>query len=334
MSNFFRLQAPPNVSSVHQFDLVGFFILLAVLAVIGLVVENATFLSLITIGLVWLSVNASWNLVVGYAGIFSFGQIAFFATGAYSAGVLNHHLGMSPYLSTLLAPLGGAAAALLIGFVAIRLRGVYVALVTLSFHELLRTLVSTDYSGLTGGPNGLAVARYLPGASVLAQARVDYFLALAIFLLTAVLLLKLLSSPFGLALVASRDAEHVATARGVNRQRYQLTAFVLSGAIAGLAGGFYAHYVGVVAPTIISFALAMNLFAMIIVGGIGTFWGPVIGTAVITLVTTYYQGVSPQYQSLIVASILVIMVLFLPKGLVGLARSVSHFISYRYSLRT
>ena len=316
-SNFFA-----NVSLVERTDFSGFAVLAVFLSFIGIFVQDATQLSLLTIGLVWLSVNKSWNLVLGYAGIFSFGQVAFFASGAYVSGILNYHLGISPYVTLLAAPFGGATAALFIGFAAVKLRGVYVALVTLAFHELLRTLISTDYSGLTGGPNGLQVAKFLPGASLLAQARVDYFVAVSIFFLTGGLVLKLLSSPFGLALVATRDAENVATARGVNRQWYQLCALIISGAIAGLAGGFYAHYVGVVAPTIISFALVMNLFAMIIVGGIGTFWGPIVGTVSVTLLTTYLQGTFPQHQSLIVASILVVMVLFLPTGLVGLTRSI------------
>jgi branched-chain amino acid transport system permease protein len=99
---------------------------------------------------------------------------------------------------------------------------------------------------------------------------------------------------------------------------------VLAGAIAGLAGGFYAHYVGVVAPTIISFALVMDLFAMVIVGGIGTFWGPILGTAVISALTVYIQGSHAQYQSLVVAAALVIMVLFFRTGLIGILRSLRH----------
>ena len=86
------------------------------LALFGILASDATLLSLATIGLVWLSVNASWNLVLGYAGLFSFGQIAFFASGAYTSGVLNHHLGVPPYLAMLVAPIGAAVAALLIGW--------------------------------------------------------------------------------------------------------------------------------------------------------------------------------------------------------------------------
>ena len=312
-----------SVALTGRRDAIGFSLLLVALLAVGIAYPNPTLLSLITIGLVWLSVNAAWNLVLGYAGIFSFGQIAFFSVGAYCAGIANAHLGLPAALSTIVGPLGGALAAFLIGLAALRLRGVYVALVTLAFHELLRTMISTDYSTLTGGPNGLVVSRYLPGASAVAQAQLDFLIAWGILAITGFLLWSLLRSPFALALVASRDAEHVATARGVSRKHYQISAFVLSGAIAGLAGGFYAHYVGVVAPTIISFALVMNLFAMIVVGGMGTFWGPMLGTAVITALTTYLQGLSPQYQSLIVAVVLVAMILFLPGGLVGLLGSFS-----------
>jgi branched-chain amino acid transport system permease protein len=308
-----------SMSLTTRGDVLGFAIVLILLFTAGLVVTDPTILSLVTIALVWLSVNSAWNFVLGYAGVFSFGQIAFFAVGAYSAGIAASHIGFGPVVSTLTGALGGALAAFVIGVATLRLRGVYVALVTLAFHELLRTLISTDYSTLTGGPNGLSVPRYMPGAPLLVQARVDYFVAWSVLALTGCMLLILLRSPFGLALIALRDAEHVASARGVSRRRYQVSAFVLSGGIAGLSGGFYAHYVGVVAPTIISFALVMNLFAMIVVGGLGTFWGPVFGTALITAATTYLQGISPQYQSLIVAFLLLAMILFLPKGIVGLA---------------
>lgn len=310
-------------SLVGRADTWGTVALIAALAALGAVSVNATFLSLVTIALVWLAVNAPWNLVVGFSGLFSFGQVALFAVGAYTAGILNHHLGLPPWASTLLAPLGGAVAAAILGVASVKSRGVYVALVTLSFHELLRTLVSTDYSGLTGGPNGLATERYLPGASLIAQARMDFFAALAIAAVALALVLALLRAPVGLALVAGRDAAAVATARGVPLLRLRLLAFVLSGSVAALAGGFYAHYVGVVAPTIISFALVMNLFAMLVVGGLGSYWGPVLGTAMMSLLTTYFQGAIPQHQGLVVAAILLVMILFLPHGLVGLARSVT-----------
>lgn len=274
-------------------------------------------LTTLTVMYVWMAVNMSWNLVLGVAGIFSFGQVAFFAVGAYAATILNVHLGFAPWLDTLAGGAAGGVTALLIGLATIRLRGVYVALVTLAFHELLRTLVSTDYSGLTGGPNGLTPARYVAAPDLLIQAQVGYWIAFVGAVMTALLLLLVLRSPIGVALVAARDAEHVSTARGVMRVKYQMIAFVLSGAIAGLMGAFYAHYIGVVSPTLLSFGLLISLLSMLIVGGVGTFWGPIVGTGVMTFITRYLQGAFPQYQSLIVAIILVVMVLLFRAGLVG-----------------
>ena len=289
----------------------------AVCCALPFLFPNAAILSMITILFVWMAVNVSWNVVLGYAGMFSFGQIAFFASGAYATAILDVHYGTPPELDTFVGFVAGGLMAFLIGLAAIRLRGVYVALLTLALHELLRTLISTDYSGITGGPNGLSTSRYIDVPDLLAQAIAGYWIALFAVVCVTIGTLVLLRSPVGLALVAARDAEHVATARGVRATKYQMIAFVLSGAVAGLMGGFYAHYIGVVAPTMLSFGILISLFSMIVVGGWGTFWGPIVGTIIMTVITQYAQGAFPQYQSLIVASVLVVIVLFLRKGLVG-----------------
>ena len=262
----------------------------------------------------------------------SFGQVAFFAVGAYAAAILNVHLGWPGWLDTVAGGLAGGVAALLIGIAAIRLRGVYVALVTLAFHEFLRSLVSTDYSGLTGGPNGLAVARYVDIPDLGPRKNfIRYGIGLVLFLTVGVCVFLVLRSPIALALVSVRDAEHVASARGVRRTRYQVAVFVLSGALGGVLGGFYAHYVGVVSPTLFSFSLVITLLSMIIVGGWGTFWGPIVGTIVITLVSNYVQGELPRYQSIIIAGILVFMVLAFRHGLVGIFEAGLRFGSLRKS---
>src|SRR5438874_2437523 len=112
-----------SVSLVSRGDVLGFAIMLLLLCAVGFAVTDTTILSLVTIALVWLSVNASWNLVLGYAGVFSFGQVAFFAVGAYSAGIVASQLSLGPIVSTIAGALGGAVAAFVIGLATLRLRG-------------------------------------------------------------------------------------------------------------------------------------------------------------------------------------------------------------------
>jgi branched-chain amino acid transport system permease protein len=302
-------------------DLVPLLGLVALFTALPFAVPDPALLGILTVMFVWLGMNMAWNLVLGYAGMLSFGQVAFFAVGAYAAAILNVHLGWPGWVDTMAGGLAGGIAALLIGVAAIRLRGVYVALVTLAFHEFLRSLVSTDYSGLTGGPNGLTVARYVEIPDLAVQSFIGYAIGLVLFLAVGLCVFLVLRSPIALALVSVRDAEHVASARGVRRTRYQVAVFALSGALGGVLGGFYAHYVGVVSPTLFSFGLVITLLAMIIVGGWGTFWGPIVGTIAITLVSNYVQGALPQYQSIIIAAILVFMVMAFRHGLVGLLGS-------------
>lgn len=268
----------------------------------------------------WMAVNVSWNLVLGFAGTFSFGQLAFFVCGGYTSGILDVHLGVSPWLDTLAAAGVGAVASLVIGLAVLRLRGVYVALVTLAFHQLVNSLVSNDYSGLTGGPNGLTLRPYVESTSLLGQSLVGYWIGLVCALGATIGILLILRSPIGLALVAARDAEHVASARGVMATRYRMIAFVVSGGIAGLMGGVYAHFIGVVSPSLFSFGLLMMLLSMIIVGGWGTIWGPIVGTIVITGLSEWIDGRWPQYEPLILAAIMVGVVLFLQNGIVGAAQ--------------
>jgi branched-chain amino acid transport system permease protein len=302
-------------------DLVWVGILAGAGLLFPLVFRDAALLSVLAIMFIWIGLNTSWNLVLGFAGTFSFGQVAFFAAGGYAGAILNVHFGLSPWLDTMASIGVGGLAALLIGLAVLRLRGIYVALVTLAFHELLSSLISNDYSGVTGGPNGLTpIAPFIESNSLFAQSLIGYIIGLVAAVLMTVAVLLLIRSPVGLALVAARDAEHVAAARGVVAWRYRLLAFTFSGAVAGLMGGIYAHYVGVLSPSLFNFGLLMTLFAMIVVGGWGTIWGPVVGTIVMTILAEYVQGSFAQYQSLILAAILVLAVLFLPGGIVAASR--------------
>jgi branched-chain amino acid transport system permease protein len=307
-----------------RLDITGLVIVVALAAVVPFLIPSASFLGVLAVMCIWIVVNIAWNVTLGYAGILSFGQLAFFGVGAYTSAILNVHLKLAPWLDTVAALVAGGIAALLVGVAVLRLRGVYVALVTLAFHELLTSMIGGDYSGFTGGPNGLGPVRpYIPTNNLLIQSALGYWFGLAAVLLVAIAAVLLVRSPVGLALVAARDAENVARARGVRVTRYRLVAFVFSGSAAGFGGALYGHYNGVVSPQIFNFGIVMMLLAMIIVGGWGTVWGPIVGTVVLTVVVYYVQGVWAGYENAVAGVIMVVAILFLRGGLIGAAEGMT-----------
>jgi branched-chain amino acid transport system permease protein len=313
-----RAQRRPVGLARARFDFILMVVVVGLAALVPFALPNASLLGVLAVMCIWIVVNVSWSVVLGYAGILSFGQLAFFAVGAYVSAILSVHTKVSPWLDTVAAIGAGGLAALLVGLAVLRLRGVYVALVTLAFHELLQTMISSDYSGLTGGPNGLLPVRpYLPTHNLLVQSAIGYWIGLGAVLVVAIAALMLVRSPIGLALVAGRDAEHVARARGVRITHYRLVAFVFSGAAGGLGGALYGHYNSTVSPQIFDFGILMMLLSMIIIGGWATTWGPIVGTVVVTVIVYYVQGVWPGAENAVAAGLMVIAILFLRGGLIG-----------------
>jgi branched-chain amino acid transport system permease protein len=267
--------------------------------------------------LIWMILNQSWNLQLGIGGIWNFGQLAIFAIGGYVAALISLHSSLPPWLAIVLGGLGAAAASGVIGIPVLRLRGIYASLLTFSFAEVVRLLVISDESGVTGGSFGLsgipdiAFAGYAPDA----RQRAYYWLALALVVLTAVFIYLFIHSPLGTALKALRDAPGYAAARGVSPMKMQVVTFAASAFIAGVAGGFYAHYFGVISPSVMGLG-PMSLFvAMLVVGGLGTYSGPLLGTALITIVSEYLRDYD-ELRLIIVGLILLVMIIVAPRGLV------------------
>ena len=288
-----------------------------------LINSNPYVLGVAILTFVYAVVTQSWNLVLGIAGILSFAQMAFFAVGAYTAAILNLNLGISPWLCTLVGTLAAVIASLIVGLPSLRLRGVYVVLLTLAFQSMLTVMIQTDGSGLTGGTYGLMnVAPYLPlSMGFKGQLLGTYYLALALVVIVSFLIYRVIKSPLGLGLAALRDAEEVAANRGIYPAQYKLLALAISAFFTGLAGAFYAHYYGIITPTVLDFGLSMNLLAMIVIGGWGTFGGPIIGTILLSVLSELLQGVS-QYRLVIFGLILVVTIVVAPQGLTGLFTSV------------
>lgn len=273
-------------------------------------------------GFLYLVVTESWNLVLGVSGILSFAQMGFFGVGAYTSAILNLNLHWSPWLTSPIGALTAVVASVVVGLPALRLRGVYVVLLTLAFQEIMSVLIQTDTSGFTGGAIGLLnLDPYLPfSMGMQGQLTGTYFLALALVVIVSFLIYRIIRSPIGLGLKAMRDAEEVAANRGVNPARYKLLVFMISAFFTGLAGAFYVHYTSVAAPSVLDFGLTMNLLAMIVVGGWGTFAGPIVGTALLTVLSELLQGIST-YRLVVLGLIMVVTIVVAPQGLVGLANA-------------
>jgi branched-chain amino acid transport system permease protein len=298
---------------------------LSLLALFPLITTNTYLIRLVILAYIWIIVTSNWNLVMGVSGIFSLAQLALFAVGGYVSAMLALYLGISPWITTLVGALAAVIASIIIGLPTLRLKGVYVVLLTLAFHEILRLLIASDETGLTGGAFGLFnVPNYgvsLPGLR--GGLLFNYYLGGILCLGIVYALFRITNSPIGLAFQSLRDSERYATSRGISPFRYKMLVFMISAFFTGLAGAFYAHYFTSISPTAFSFGLMLNLIAMIVLGGWGTFWGPIIGTSTLLVLSEFLHGVE-QYRLITLGLIMTIVVVLFPGGLITIIQRLSN----------
>ena len=290
---------------------------IALAALLPLVWRNDYVIDVALTALIWMILNQSWNLQLGIGGIWNFGQLAIFAIGGYTSALVSIHWGIPVWLSMILGGLGAALTSLIIAIPVLRLRGIYASLLTFSFAEVVRLLVIADESGVTGGTFGLSGVPDIAFGDLTpdARQRAYYWLALALVVATAVVIWVFIHSPLGSALMALRDSPGYAAARGVSPMRMQIVTFTTSAFIAGIAGGFYAHYFGVISPSVMGLTPMALFVSMLVVGGLGTFAGPMVGTALIMVVSEYLRDYQ-EARLIIVGLILLLTIVIAPRGLV------------------
>ena len=303
-------------------------LLLAALA-LPVVSSNSYLMHVMILSMVFAVFASAWNLVTGFAGLKTFGHHAFFGIGAYVSALTAMGSGLSAWSTVWIGAVAAALAGLFIGLPILRIRSMpHVAIVTLGFAEIVRIVIS-NLQSVTRGEMGLwgipAFGGFtLPGAGAVAFTPVDkvpfYYLALAMLVLSLAAIVALMRSRTGLTLVAMRDAEDAAQSLGVNLTRNKLLVFGLSAFIVGLAGGFYAHYIGILTPSAaVGVDLMILVIAMTLVGGLGTLSGPVAGAFALTIIVELLRSIE-DYRMLLYGAAIVLIVLFLPKGLVTLRR--------------
>ncbi|MGH7263284.1 MAG: branched-chain amino acid ABC transporter permease [Candidatus Rokuibacteriota bacterium] len=280
-------------------------------------------LNLATQAVVWALLAASWDLLSGYTGQISFGHAGFFAVGAYAAAAATKHTGLSPWAGVLFGAGVAGAVGLLAGFPALRLRGHYLALVTLGLAEIIR-LVAQNWLALTGGPFGIHDFATYPGlpAGPLAHRQALYVVTLGLAAgSVGVMAWVCEGTEAGRAFRAIREDEVLAESLGIATTRYKLLAFALSSAFAGLAGTLYAYYIQLVSPTVASAATTALVIGMAVFGGLGTIWGPVLGALLLFSLSEALRFVGVVYNLIAVGLVIMVFVVFLPRGLVGLRRA-------------
>ncbi|XVQ09005.1 branched-chain amino acid ABC transporter permease [Spirillospora sp. CA-255316] len=277
----------------------------------------------------WALFAAAVDLLLGFTGLLSFGHAAFWGGSAYCTGLIALHSGL-PFP---LAILGGAAfaavLALPIGYLSVRLSGIYFAMVTLAFAQMLY-FVANQWRDVTGGENGLqGIPRELFGID-LSDPFFFYYAGLPFVLFGLFAAWRIVRSPFGRVLVSIRDNPARARALGYPVDRYKLLAFVLSAALSGIAGGLFAISHGFASLQEVYWTTSGQAVMMVVLGGIGTLWGAVVGAALIVQLHDYLATAGFQEIGIVTGSIFIAVVLLFRRGIWGTAR---HLLAARSSRR-
>jgi branched-chain amino acid transport system permease protein len=287
-----------------------------VLAAMPLLTASSPYTTVLMIDLLIAALfAASLHFIMGPAGMHSFGHAAYFGLGAYGAALLVRSSGMPMELALLVAPLVAAAGALIFGWFAVRLSGVYLAMLTLAFAQITWG-VTYQWDSFTGGSNGLTGVW---PAEWLSDKRMYYWVTLVLVALAVLWLRRVLFSPFGYALRAGRDSLLRADAIGIDVKRMQWAAFVVAGAAAGLAGSLYAFSKGSISPESLAVGKSVDGLVMVLLGGIQTLAGPVVGAVTFTWLHDTVARNTDYWRAMLGAIILLLVLLF-PQGIAGFSK--------------
>jgi branched-chain amino acid transport system permease protein len=290
-------------------------LLLIIVAIVPLF-GSAAAESVMTLAGIYAIVTVGLNLLIGYAGKISFGHTAFMALGAYTSGILTVRYGWSPAAAMLAGAAGTGLAALIIGMPVLRVRGHYLAMITLAL-GVVTFSVSTRWTEVTGGLTGIVgVPDFRIFGYTFDTKMKMYYLIWCVAIVLFLLSFRVVNSRFGRALRALGAHEPAAEALGVAVARCRVQIFVLSAVYAAVAGSLYAHYLNYANATFFDLTMTTQLMAILVVGGIGTLWGPMIGSVLLVCVSQNLGGYG-DYSLLIFGVLYGSALLFLPKGLVG-----------------
>jgi branched-chain amino acid transport system permease protein len=291
--------------------------LLAAVPPLAALLNQPFYLDLLRRIMIFAIAALSLNLILGYGGMISFGHAVFLGVGGYAVGVLAYHGIESGYIQWPVAIVASAIVALAIGAISIRTSGVYFIMITLAFSQMLYYLgISIEEYGGDDGMR-LTVRSQFPGLVNLDNGTAFYYVVLGLLCLFIFVVHRLVNSRFGMVIRAARSNEARTRAIGFSPYAYRLTAFVIAGAMCGVAGALYVNHTSYLTPEFMNWTRSGELMFMVILGGIGTALGPVLGAAALLLLEDFLSGWTEHWQ-IILGPLLVLAVLFARRGLAGL----------------
>ena len=300
-----------------KITLYGTIAVLAIAVVAPFLLSNLYILNLLSLMLIFIIFASAWNLLA-YSGQGSLGHAAFFGIGAYASTVIAVKSGITPYITIFLGAAVAAIVGILIGLTCVRLKEWFLAMVTFGFAIIVQTIAVSILAPVTGGWDGIASPR-LVSPDIPGYQLIEYYSILLITIASVVLIWYILKSRIGLAFSAIRENEIEARAAGVDPVRYRLRAFGLSAYLAGVAGALEIAHIGYITPEIFGVDLSFLPVTYVILGGLCTLAGPVIGTIVLTILWEGLKMAGLTFSRYIIVGVLLILVIiFLPKGLVDL----------------
>jgi branched-chain amino acid transport system permease protein len=289
-------------------------ILLLIASFIAPLFVTEFYLTVLCEALVMSMLALSFNLLFGYMGQLSFGQAAFYGLGGYAVAMLMTKVHFNFWLSIVAGVLVASIIGLIVGFFCVRLRGIYFAVLTLAFGQLIFFIVF-KWHNFTGGDDGIQGV-FPP--DLLKSPNAYYYFILIVFLLSAFILWKIIHSPFGQTIVSMRENSERTEFLGINIAKYQLITFVIAAAIAGLAGAIWVPFYRSVAPSYLTWIKSGEPVMAAILGGPSLFYGPILGMFIMTFFHSWVLGFTI-YWPVVMGALILIIIFFLPGGILGFA---------------
>jgi branched-chain amino acid transport system permease protein len=297
-------------------------ILLSLIVVYGLVqvlfnngILNQYYMMTLILVCIYIILSVSQNLITGFTGQLAIGHAGFMAIGAYMSAMIVVKFQGSLLLGLVFGAIIAGFAGILIGLPTLRLRGDYLAIATLGLGEILRIVfLNMDY---LGGATGLSVPK-----------TIDWTWAFWLMVISVLIISNFINSSHGRACISIRENEIAAEAMGINTTKYKVMAFAIGAAFAGLAGGIYANYMYFIQPTTFSFLKSFEILVMVVLGGLGSTTGAIIGAAVMTIGSALLADY-PEMRMLVIAVLLIALMIFRPNGIMGNKELKFNFLNFK-----